>query len=59
MIEEVILNKKEQKRLMVLNKLERREMRIEEAAQLLSLSVIAGHRSGRGNLSIGGVQECR
>lgn len=39
MREEVILNKKEQKRLMVLNKLERREMRIEEAAQLLSLSV--------------------
>ena len=33
------MNKKEQKRLMVLNKLERREMRIAEAAQLLSLSV--------------------
>ena len=39
MREEVILNKKEQKRLMVLNKLERREMRLAEAAQLLSLSV--------------------
>lgn len=39
MREEVILNKKEQRRLMVLNKVERREMRIAEAAQLLSLSV--------------------
>ena len=39
MKEEVILNKKEQKRLMVLNKLERRELHLGEAAQLLSLSV--------------------
>jgi len=33
------LNKKEQKRLMVLNKMERRELHLAEAAQLLSLSV--------------------
>ena len=33
------MNKKEQKRLMVLNKLERRELYLAEAAQLLSLSV--------------------
>lgn len=33
------MNKKEQKRLMVLNKLERRELHLTEAAQLLSLSV--------------------
>jgi transposase len=39
MREEVILNKKEQKRLMVLSKLERSEMSIAEAARLLSLSV--------------------
>src|SRR5271157_2100206 len=39
MREEVTLNKKEQRRLMVLNKMERREIRIAEAAQLLSLSV--------------------
>ena len=39
MREEVILNKKEQKRLMLLNKLERSEMGVAEAAQLLSLSV--------------------
>lgn len=39
MRDEVILNKKEQKRLMVLNKLERGEMGIAEAAQLLSLSL--------------------
>jgi len=39
MKEEVILNKKEQKRLMVLNKLERREIGLAEAAQLLSLSL--------------------
>jgi transposase len=39
MKEEVILNKKEQKRLMVLNKLDKREISTEEAAQLLDLSV--------------------
>ena len=33
------MNKKEQKRLMVLNKLERRELHLAEAAQLLALSV--------------------
>ncbi len=38
-MEEVILNKKEQKRLMVLNKLERREISSREAGQLLGLSV--------------------
>jgi len=38
MREEVTLNKKEQRRLMVLNKIERREIGIAEAAQLLSLS---------------------
>jgi hypothetical protein len=39
MKEEVILNMKEQKRLMVLNKLERREVGLAKAAQLLSLSL--------------------
>jgi transposase len=39
MREEVILNKKEQRRLMVLNKMERREISVAEAAQLLSLSM--------------------
>ncbi|RPJ60837.1 MAG: helix-turn-helix domain-containing protein [Dehalococcoidia bacterium] len=38
MREEVTLNKKEQRRLMILNKLENRELKIWEAAQLLCLS---------------------